>query len=187
LPRKPEQHGRAEAELRSRVDVLTSVFNRRHAMETIERELARSSRQASSLGLLMFDVDHFKRVHDRHGHAGGDAVLVEVAHRLRAAVREWDTVARVGGEEFCVIAPGLESEAEVAELGERLRLAIADRTIQLSDGVTRPVTISAGAALVADSTVSAEQALAAADRALYAAKRAGRNQVYSFSKLGRAG
>jgi diguanylate cyclase (GGDEF)-like protein/putative nucleotidyltransferase with HDIG domain len=181
-----EQRGRAEAELRSRVDVLTGVFNRRHAMETIERELARSGREASSVGLLMFDVDHFKRVNDRHGHAGGDTVLVEVANRLRGAVREWDTVARVGGEEFCVIAPGLQSEAEVAELGDRLRIAIAGRTIQLLDGAQQSVTISAGAALVTASTVSAEQALVAADRALYAAKRSGRNQVYRFSKLDRA-
>src|SRR5205807_10068313 len=108
-----EQRARAEAEQRSRVDALTGLFNRRHTMETIEHELARGS-AGPGVGVLMFDVDHFKRVNDRYGHTGGDAVLIEVAERLRTGVREWDIVARIGGEEFCVVAPGLDSEAAVA-------------------------------------------------------------------------
>jgi diguanylate cyclase (GGDEF)-like protein len=177
-----EQQARAEAERRSRVDVLTGLFNRRHAMETIEHELARGS-AGPGVGVLMFDLDHFKRVNDRHGHAGGDAVLVEVAERLRTAAREWDVVARIGGEEFCVVAPGLDSEAAVAALGERLRLAVVERPVTLPGGISMPVTISVGAALVAHDDGSAEHALDFADRALYAAKRQGRNRLRTFSQL----
>jgi len=177
-----EQQARAEAEQRSRVDGLTGLFNRRHTMETIEQELARGS-QGPGVGVLMFDVDHFKRINDRHGHSGGDAVLVEVAERLRAGVRDWDIVARIGGEEFCVITPGLDSEAAVAALGERLRIAVAERPIVLPRDAAVPVTISVGAALVAPGDGSAEHALDFADRALYAAKRHGRNRLRRFSEL----
>jgi diguanylate cyclase (GGDEF)-like protein/putative nucleotidyltransferase with HDIG domain len=178
-----EQRARTEAERMSRVDVMTGLFNRRHAMETVEHELARSGRQGTAVGILMFDVDYFKRVNDTHGHAGGDAVLVEVARRLRTGVREWDVVARVGGEEFCVIAPGLETEEAVEELGERLRRAVAERAIAVTPGVALPVTISVGGALVRDGDGSAEHAVDCADRALYAAKRRGRNRICAFSDL----
>ena len=177
-----EQQARADAEQRSRVDALTGLFNRRHTMEMIEHELARAS-HGPGVGVLMFDVDHFKRVNDRHGHAGGDAVLVEVAERLRDGVREWDLVARIGGEEFCVVAPGLDSEAAVAALGERLRHAVAERPVTLPGGIAVPVTISVGAAMVAHGDGSAEHALEFADRALYAAKRNGRNRLRRFSQL----
>jgi diguanylate cyclase (GGDEF)-like protein/putative nucleotidyltransferase with HDIG domain len=177
-----EQRARAEAEQRSRVDALTGLFNRRHTMETIEHELARGSK-GPGVGVLMFDVDHFKRVNDRHGHSGGDAVLVEVAERLRTGVREWDVVARIGGEEFCVIAPGLDTEDAVAELGERLRSAVAERPVAMPGGTRVPVTISVGAALVAHGDGSAEHAIDFADRALYAAKRHGRNKLRRFSEL----
>jgi diguanylate cyclase (GGDEF)-like protein/putative nucleotidyltransferase with HDIG domain len=180
-----EQQARADAERRSRVDALTGLFNRRHTMETIEHELARGS-QGPGVGVLMFDVDHFKRINDRHGHAGGDTVLVEVAERLRSEVREWDVVARIGGEEFCVVAPSLDSELAVAALGERLRLAVAERPVVLPTGVAVPVTISVGAALVAHGDGSAEHALDFADRALYAAKRHGRNRLRRFSQLNSA-
>ncbi|WP_051807422.1 diguanylate cyclase [Actinoplanes subtropicus] len=180
-----EQQARAEAEQRSRVDALTGLFNRRHAMETIEHELARGS-TGPGLGVLMVDVDHFKRVNDRYGHSGGDTVLVAVAERLRTGVREWDVVARIGGEEFCVVAPGLDHEGALAELGERLRLAIAERPVTLPGGALVPVTISIGAAMVAHDDGSAEHALDFADRALYSAKRQGRNRLRTFSQLGSA-
>jgi diguanylate cyclase (GGDEF)-like protein len=178
-----EQRARAEAERMSRIDVVTGLFNRRHAMETVEHELARSGRHGTAVGILMFDIDYFKRVNDTHGHAAGDAVLVEVARRLRAGVREWDVVARVGGEEFCVIAPGLDSEQAVRELGDRLRRAVAERAIAVGQRVALPVTISVGAVLVRDGDGSAEHAVDCADRALYAAKRRGRNRICGFSDL----
>jgi diguanylate cyclase (GGDEF)-like protein len=178
-----EQRARADAEQRARIDGLTGLFNRRHAMETIEHELARAGREGTAVGLLMFDIDRFKRINDEHGHAGGDAVLVEIAHRLRGGVREWDTVARMGGEEFCVIAPGLESEAAAAELGDRLRLAVARRTMVVGRDLAIPVTVSVGVALLHDGDGSAEHAIDCADRALYAAKRRGRNRICHFSLL----
>jgi diguanylate cyclase (GGDEF)-like protein/putative nucleotidyltransferase with HDIG domain len=177
-----EQRARADAEQRSRIDALTGLFNRRHTMETIEHELARGS-AGPGVGILMVDVDYFKRINDRLGHAGGDTVLMEIAERLRLGVREWDVVARIGGEEFCVIAPGLGTEDEVARLGERLRAAVAERPIQLPGGLAVPVTVSVGAALVPHHDGTAEHALDAADRALYAAKRHGRNRLRRFSEL----
>jgi putative nucleotidyltransferase with HDIG domain len=92
-------------------------------------------------------------------------------------------VARIGGEEFCVIAPGLPSEAEVAQLGERLRLAVAERPVLLAGGTAVPVTVSVGAAMVSHQSGTAEHALDVADRALYAAKRHGRNRLRCFSEL----
>jgi diguanylate cyclase (GGDEF)-like protein len=178
-----EQRAREEAERISRMDVMTGLFNRRHAMETIEHELARAGRTNASVGILMLDVDRFKRINDAHGHTGGDAVLIEVARRLRAGVREWDIAARVGGEEFCVIAPGMESESDVAELGDRIRLAVAERAIVVGEGIAEPVTVSIGAALLHHGDGSAEHALDCADRALYAAKRRGRNRIARFSQL----
>jgi diguanylate cyclase (GGDEF)-like protein/putative nucleotidyltransferase with HDIG domain len=178
-----EQAARAEAERMSRIDAMTGLFNRRHAMETIEHELARTGREDRAVGVLMFDVDYFKRINDTNGHAGGDTVLIEVARRLRAGVREWDVVARVGGEEFCVIAPGLENEKAVEELGDRLREAVAERGMRVGNGVALPVTISVGAVLVREGDGSAEHAMDCADRALYAAKRRGRNRICRFSQL----
>ena len=178
-----EQRARAEAEHRSRTDALTGLFNRRHAVEQVTHELARSSRDGECIGLLMLDIDHFKRVNDSRGHAGGDDVIVEVARRLQAGVREWDTVARIGGEEFFVITPDVTSEDEVAELGDRLRQAIAERPIELQRGSSVTVTISVGAVLAHSTDGSTEYAIDRADRALYAAKRRGRNRVCQFSQL----
>jgi GGDEF domain-containing protein len=116
-----EQRARAEAEQLSRIDSLTGLYNRRHIAETTEHELARAGREDAAVGVIMLDVDFFKRINDAHGHAAGDTVLIEIAHRLQAGVRSWDTVARVGGEEFCVLAPAITDEAALLELGERLR------------------------------------------------------------------
>jgi diguanylate cyclase (GGDEF)-like protein len=181
-----EQRARVEAELRSRTDALTGLFNRRHAVEQVTHELARSSRAGESIGLLMLDIDHFKRINDRQGHAGGDAVIVEVGRRLQAGAREWDTVARIGGEEFFVIAPGVTTEAQVAELGDRFRHAIAERPITVPRGVEAAVTVSVGVVLVHRVDGSAEYAIDRADRALYAAKRRGRDRLCRFSQLDQA-
>jgi diguanylate cyclase (GGDEF)-like protein len=178
-----EQRARAQAEQIARIDPLTGISNRRDAMETLDRELARGSRHETPVGVLIFDIDRFKRINDDHGHAGGDIVLVEIATRLRAETRQWDTAARIGGEEFCVIAPNMESEDALAELGERLRLAISRRPIELANGVALPVTVSGGAALLAGDEESADYALECADRALGAAKRRGRNRLLRFSHL----
>jgi diguanylate cyclase (GGDEF)-like protein len=178
-----EQRARAEAERLSRIDALTGLYNRRHIAEMTERELARASREDGAAGVIMLDVDFFKRINDAHGHAAGDAVLVEIARRLQAAVRSWDVVARVGGEEFCVLAPEIEDEIDLLELGERLRASLSERAITLKPGVTIPVTASLGVAVLHSADGSAEYAFDCADRALYAAKRHGRNRVWGFSEL----
>ncbi|HET6866223.1 MAG TPA: diguanylate cyclase [Solirubrobacteraceae bacterium] len=174
---------RAEADRLARIDGLTGLFNRRHAMETIEHELARASRQDHAVALLLFDVDFFKRINDTYGHMTGDAVLTEIARRLRSGVRSWDTVARMGGEEFCVIAPEIESELAAAELADRLRVAVAERGIEVGVGIAIAVSVSVGVAVLHSDAGSAEHALDCADRALYAAKRRGRDRVCRFSQL----
>jgi diguanylate cyclase (GGDEF)-like protein len=177
-----EQQARREAEHRALVDGLTGLYNRRHAMQTLEHELDRAGRDGGRIGLLVFDIDHFKAVNDTYRHIGGDAVLVEVARRLQSGVRRWDVVARLGGEEFCVIAPNVVDEDEVARLGERLRLLVGERPVGV-DGAEVTVTVSVGAAVVVDAEGSAEGALDLADHALYAAKRGGRNQLRRYSEL----
>jgi diguanylate cyclase (GGDEF)-like protein len=178
-----EQRARAEAERLSRIDALTGLYNRRHIAEMTEHELARASREDGAIGVVMLDIDYFKRINDAHGHAGGDAVLVEVGRRLQAVVRSWDVVARVGGEEFCVLAPAITDEADLIELAERLRAAVAERAITIAAGVAIPVTVSLGVAMLHSADGSVEHAFDCADRALYAAKRRGRNRICALSEL----
>lgn len=155
------------------LDPLTRVYNRRKLQDILDEEAARSRRYATPLAAVMLDIDHFKAINDTHGHDAGDAVLVELTARLGKAVRQVDRVARFGGEEFVVVAPGVSLPAAV-ELAERLRLVVADEDFS---GVGR-VTVSLGVAELAPNE-TAEAMLARADTALYRAKAAGRNQVES--------
>jgi diguanylate cyclase (GGDEF)-like protein len=166
------QAAREEAERLARTDVLTGLANRRQLGEELERELDRARREETSLGLLLVDVDHFKLLNDEAGHAAGDDVLVAVARGLAAGVRAYDLVARVGGDEFAVIAPGVPGVAALHELAAH---AVAHGAIDAPAG-SRGVTVSVGAAL-GDAGADAAALLAAADRALYAAKNAGRNRA----------
>lgn len=158
-------------------DPLTGLHNRRYAVATLGRLLADSVLRGTGCAVLVLDIDRFKAVNDRHGHAGGDAVLVEVAARLTASLREGDLVARVGGEEFLIALPGVTGPEALA-LAERLRRAIGDQPFDMP-GTDMPlrVTVSIGLAMVADGAVAAAEAMACADRALMAAKADGRNQV----------
>jgi two-component system, cell cycle response regulator len=155
------------------LDALTRIFNRRKLEEILAEETARANRYAMPLAVIMLDIDHFKVINDTHGHDAGDAVLAELATRLGKAVRQVDRLARFGGEEFVVVAPGITLEAAV-ELAERLRLVVVDETFV---GVGR-VTVSLGVAEIAPGE-SAEAVLKRADEALYRAKAGGRNQVES--------
>lgn len=161
------------AELASR-DALTRVLNRNGLDEVVTRHFA--AREPAPLALLLVDIDHFKVINDRHGHASGDAVLRAVAVALTAGLRGSDFVARVGGEEFVVGCPGLALDDAVA-LGERLRAAVA--ALDIGDGAGRPIrcTISVGVAPAATARDAFEGALRDADRALYVAKAEGRNRV----------
>ena len=157
------------------VDALTGLANRRAAEQELAIELARASRFGSPLSIVFADLDHFKRVNDTFGHPTGDLVLRELAAVLASTVREIDHAARWGGEEFCLILPGTDL-AGAARLAERVRLALAERTILTTEGMPLHVTASFGVA-GQPPAASAEELIAAADAALYDAKRRGRNCV----------
>ncbi len=156
-------------------DELTGLFSRREAMLSLAEHWALSVRQASPLSCVMIDIDRFKQFNDTHGHKMGDLVLAETANRLRASVRGGERLCRFGGEEFLIICPG-SSAAAAQRLAERLRNAVGSRPIKIK-GIECGVTISLGVAERAESMTISDDLLAAADAALYAAKRAGRNRV----------
>jgi len=154
-------------------DALTGLLNRGAVLDALQQECSRTDRIGGSFGVVMVDVDHFKTINDTHGHLVGDGVLREVAARLRASLRTYDSIGRFGGEEFLVIAPGCgTSTAE--ELAERLRRCVCDTPIMYS-GRTLAVTISLGVAAGAGSPAR-DALLRGADEALYAAKAGGRNR-----------
>jgi diguanylate cyclase (GGDEF)-like protein len=155
-------------------DWLTGVLNRRAIRDVLRRELARCRRDKQSLGVMLADLDHFKRINDRYGHGAGDAALVTVVQRISATLRAYDLIGRYGGEEFLIIAPGCDLEL-TRKLAERIRSAVSDEAVDL--GITSAnLTLSLGATLgTADS--DPEFLVAAADSAMYQAKRKGRNRV----------
>lgn len=157
------------------VDGLTGLANRRRSESALDEEIVRASRLGSELTLAILDIDHFKEVNDRYGHAAGDSVLKELALVLNHSLREIDTAGRWGGEEFALILPGTDT-AGGARLCERIRQTLADRRIPIEEGMAISVTASFGVAGFVR-TGSRERLLAAADEALYRAKRGGRNRV----------
>jgi diguanylate cyclase (GGDEF)-like protein len=153
------------------VDPLTGLLNRM-ALDSRAAELSyQAAISREPLALILGDLDGFKGINDREGHATGDAVLQEVAARLRTHVRAFDSVYRLGGDEFVVLLPGVDWDGAL-ELGERLREAVASRPVR-----DVPVTISLGVA--ADDQRSYAELFDAADQALYDAKRGGRDRVAS--------
>ena len=157
-------------------DHLTQLWNRAAIMDTLDKEIARSLREGTSVGVVIADIDHFKRVNDSFGHLAGDAVLREVARRISNSVRPYDSVGRYGGEEFIVCLPGCRMD-EAERMAERLRLAICDNPISGPEGVFN-VTISLGVASAERGIEwTVESIIRAADEALYRAKNRGRNRV----------
>jgi diguanylate cyclase (GGDEF)-like protein len=162
-------------------DELTGLSNRRRFQETMSAEVERSKRFGQELGLVMLDIDDFKAVNDNYGHQQGDVVLREVAKILRASSREIDEPARYGGEELAVVLPGTDLQG-AHNLAERVREGIeALRLPILGDERAEPlrVTASFGAAALPVSAGDARGLVAAADEALYQAKRAGKNRTIS--------
>src|SRR5580658_4173638 len=159
-------------------DPLTGLWNRGAILDLLTREVSRRQRTGDSLGVIMADVDYFKKINDTHGHLVGDAVLQEVTRRLDAGVRPYDVVGRYGGEEFLIVFPGC-TPANLAVGAERLRHCIADQLIETSAGPIA-VTLSLGLASVEQDEkemLDCETLLRIADEALYAAKARGRNRV----------
>jgi diguanylate cyclase (GGDEF)-like protein len=157
------------------VDTLTGLANRRHGEDALAAELLRAERFGGSVAFVLGDLDSFKSINDRFGHPVGDAVLVEFAGTLRESVREIDLPARWGGEEFGVILPGTDLEG-AAHLAERMRTSFERRTILAPDGSAIHVTVSLGVAAFPE-TAGGNEIVAAADAALYEAKRTGKNRV----------
>ncbi|MGD0167664.1 MAG: diguanylate cyclase [Gaiellaceae bacterium] len=157
------------------VDGLTGLANRRRTEAALDEEIVRASRLGGELTLVILDIDHFKEVNDRYGHASGDVVLKELALVLNQSLREIDTAGRWGGEEFALVLPGTDTSGG-AQLCERIRQTLARRRIPNENGAAISITASFGVASFQPGG-SRERLLAAADEALYRAKRAGRNRV----------
>jgi two-component system cell cycle response regulator len=157
-------------------DPLTQLLNRAAILDIVDKEISRSSREGTSFGVIIADIDYFKRVNDQYGHLAGDEVLRDVAHRISSSARLYDSVGRYGGEEFIVCLPGSHI-GEAERMAERLRLAICDNPITGPEGVFH-VTISLGVASTERGNEwSVESIIRAADEALYRAKNRGRNRV----------
>jgi diguanylate cyclase (GGDEF)-like protein len=164
-----------ETRRQAMVDPLTNVWNRRGLDELLQREMAHAQRVGDAVTLMIIDVDNFKEINDRHGHAMGDHVLKEVAQRIRSSVRPHDAIGRVGGDEFLVFLGDCTSETATL-LARRILARIGDEEIE-HGGKGISVTLSIGAASltqVADTSVPPLQK--AADRALYMSKSSGRNR-----------
>jgi diguanylate cyclase (GGDEF)-like protein len=163
-------------------DFLTGWHNRRYLQLRLKEELGRALRDKTTLVCLMLDIDHFKRINDTYGHAAGDEVLREIAHRVEAQVRVSDVAARFGGEEFVVLLPATDKRSAKA-LAERIRRAISDAPIRVTDSESETMTASIGIAGTAEPEIKddlktlGESLLARADVALYRAKSEGRDRV----------
>jgi diguanylate cyclase (GGDEF)-like protein/PAS domain S-box-containing protein len=157
-------------------DFLTGLWNRVAIMDLLEKELSRSRREGTPVGLVFVDLDHFKQINDTYGHLAGDAVLRAASDKMRAIMRPYDLVGRYGGEEFLIVLAGCD-EANLRALCERLRGILADTSIEY-EKKTISWTVSIGAAMANPAKATeAELLLRAADLALYRAKSGGRNRV----------
>lgn len=157
-------------------DPLTNLFNRRYMEESLEREMRRAVRGRHSVGIIMLDLDHFKRVNDEYGHEAGDTVLRELGSVLQRNIRGEDIACRYGGEEFTLILPEA-SLGDAAQRAEQLRVAIKALPIRYRKQTLGPITVSLGVAVFPDHGPTGEAVLRAADAALYQAKGRGRDRV----------
>ena len=157
-------------------DPLTGLFNRRYLDETLEREMQRARRENATVGVIVLDLDHFKRLNDTYGHDAGDHVLARTGEMLRHLSRGSDIACRLGGEEFALILPGA-TLATAAERAEAIRSLFASTPFEYDGKRIPPLTLSAGVAALVPGAGDWAQSLHQADRALYAAKQSGRNRV----------
>ena len=178
LSARLEEIARLHTQLREQAirDPLTGLFNRRYLDETFDRELARAERDGFPVSVVMLDIDHFKQLNDTFGHAAGDRVLRALADLLQAQTRHGDIACRLGGEEFVVVMPG--ATAEVAgQRADGWRQAFADEALVFNEQRVQ-ATVSVGVATAPEHGRQGAALLDAVDRALYAAKAAGRNRVH---------
>jgi two-component system, cell cycle response regulator len=160
-------------------DFLTGLLNRGEIVAWLDRELVRAKRETSPVGVILADIDHFKNVNDSHGHSAGDAVLKEVARRLKSDLRVYDGAGRYGGEEFVLILPGCD-RATTVRRAEEIRRLVSSTGVMSPKGIER-VTVSMGVTCAAgDRNTNVEALLNEADLALYRAKENGRNRVEAY-------
>ena len=157
-------------------DALTGLYNRGYLEESLDREESRARRSSQSLGVMMIDIDHFKRCNDMFGHAAGDTVLRAVAQHMLSLARGEDILCRYGGEEFALVMAHA-SPATMLERAEKICLGVQNLEIECDGRRVGPVTLSVGIAMFPDHGKSGNEVLRVADAALYQAKRAGRNCV----------
>lgn len=163
-------------------DQLTGLLNRREFDRILAEECDRAVRFGRPVALIIVDLDHFKRVNDVHGHQAGDAVLREAARRLAGEVRSVDRATRFGGEEFAIVLMEMD-RTQAMEVARRMCRAMAAAPIEAAPGVMLNVTMSAGVAVTPSEAKDPKALVAAADRALYAAKAGGRNRAVAFGEL----
>jgi diguanylate cyclase (GGDEF)-like protein len=156
-------------------DGLTGAYNKRLFDEELGREIFRFLRYRRPLSLIMFDIDHFKKVNDEYGHLAGDRVLSELGTLFKTVARPEDTFCRYGGEEFALLLPETDLD-EACRVAEEARALVEETRFEFDEHVI-PVTISAGAAQAGTRAETSDDFVAAADRQLYAAKESGRNRV----------
>lgn len=157
------------------IDALTGVWNRRAILEILENELCRGEHQERATGILLVDLDHFKRVNDAHGHLVGDMVLQETGRRLRHTLRSYDSIGRYGGEEFLIVVPG-SNQRELCELAERIRAIMENEPVDAGRNKIQ-IMMSVGATIAPANERSLAKVIAIADAALYRAKKMGRNRT----------
>jgi len=157
-------------------DALTGLYNKAYFLEALKNEVARSQRSQRPISLLLFDLDNFKEYNDSYGHPKGDELLKQLGEVIRANARTLDIASRYGGEEFAIILPETGHDAAFA-IAERLRKAVQD---------TCPTTVSIGVCTCVNASASPETLLNEADKALYVAKRNGKNQTRNFLIIDKA-
>ncbi|MBX3208323.1 MAG: diguanylate cyclase [Labilithrix sp.] len=179
-----EQVGMALSNLRLREtlrnqsirDALTGLYNRRYTDETLEREIRRAERESSTIGVLVMDVDFFKKFNDSFGHQAGDHVLASIGSLLRKKTRGADVASRMGGEELALVMPSASLDA-AAKRAEEIREAVSQMDVTHGGRSIGPVTLSIGVAAFPQHGATADDVIRVADAALYRAKREGRNRV----------
>jgi diguanylate cyclase (GGDEF)-like protein len=167
-----------EADLRetASTDLLTGLLNRRATRERFDQEVSRCARLNEKFGLILFDIDHFKKINDTYGHQVGDRVLREVAQAMDRCKRKEDVLGRIGGEEFVVILP-LHDREDTLKAAHRLRMAVRESTVNTREADSARVTISGGIALYPDDGDGWDGLYTSADRRMYRAKDSGRDRV----------
>jgi diguanylate cyclase (GGDEF)-like protein len=158
-------------------DPLTGLQNRNSTLEYLERQMSRAVREQTSIGIILADVDYFKKINDTYGHLAGDAVLRRIATILNTDLRPYDAVGRYGGEEFLIVVPNCDA-AMAREVSERIRLRIQeDKFAPALPPRSLPLTCSFGIAIANDASWTVDSLLHSADCALYEAKNSGRNKT----------